>query len=164
MKLQTQIESSIADSRLPKANWGTGIAILYSTFVIGILSLVALTTTQRVDLVSEDYYVLELDFQNKIDKTHRAQSLAEPLNWKMTETTLEVGFPKDFSHENLAGKIRFYCPADNTKDTDFAIMPNAENQQTIPLAKLQPGRYLLQFDWKNGETTYWNEGVVNYEL
>ncbi|WP_373514329.1 FixH family protein [Persicitalea sp.] len=141
-------------------SWGTGIAILYISFVVGILGLVALTTTQRVDLVSEDYYALELDFQNKIDKTRRTKSLTEPLNWKMTETTLEVQFPKEFDHKNLAGKIRFYCPANNTKDTDFIIMPNSENHQTIPLAKLHPGRYLLQFDWKNSETTYWNEGAV----
>ncbi len=149
-----------AESRKPLVNWGTGIAILYISFVVGILGLVALTTTQRVDLVSEDYYALELDFQNKIDKTRRAQALREPLRWRMTDRTLEVQFPREFSPRNMAGKIRFYCPADNTKDTEFAIVPNAQNQQSIPLDKLKPGRYLLQFDWKNGETTYWNEGVV----
>ncbi|GHB71615.1 FixH family protein [Persicitalea jodogahamensis] len=141
-------------------NWGTGIAILYISFVVGILALVTLTTTQRVDLVSEDYYALELDFQNKIDKTHRANTLAEPLRWQLTEKTLEVQFPKEFLRKDLAGKIRFYCPSDNTNDADFAIMPDARNQQRIALAKLQPGRYLLQFDWKNGETTYWNEGAI----
>ncbi len=149
-----------AESRKLIPNWGTGITILYISFVAGILGLVTLSIGQRVDLVSENYYALELDFQNKIDKTHRANALAEPLRWQLTDSALEVQFPKEFSPKNLAGNIRFYCPSDNTKDIGFAIMPNAENRQSIPLARLEPGRYLLQFDWKNGETTYWNEGAV----
>lgn len=154
------MEKPKAKSRLPKANWGNGIAMLYTGFVLGILGLVALTTTQRVDLVSEDYYALELDFQNKINKTHRAQALTTPLAWEMTDNSLEIKYPVEFQRQDLAGKVRFYCPSDNSKDQDFAIMPNAQNQQTIPLSKVRGGRYLLQFDWKNGETTYWNEGAV----
>ncbi len=145
---------------MKKISWGTGIAMLYTGFVLGILFLVTLSVNQRVDLVSEDYYALELDFQNKINKTHRAEALPEPLRWKMTDTALEIKFPPEFSHQNLSGKVRFYCPSNNGKDKEFAIIPNATNQQTILLNKLQPGRYLLQFDWKNGETTYWNEGAL----
>ncbi len=145
---------------MKKISWGTGIAMLYTGFVLGILFLVTLSLNQRVDLVSEDYYALELDFQNKIDKTHRAQALSTPLQWKLTDTALEIKYPEGFSHQDLSGKVRFYCPSDNGKDIRFAIMPDANNQQTIPLKKIQPGRYLLQFDWKNGETTYWNEGAV----
>lgn len=151
---------------MKKFNWGNGIAMLYIGFVLGILFLVTLSLNQRVDLVSDDYYALELDFQNKINKTNRAQALTTPLRWEMTDTALEINYPAEFRYQDLAGKVRFYCPSDNSKDQDFAIMPNAQNQQTIPLSKIKDGRYLLQFDWKNGETTYWNEGaiLVNGEL
>lgn len=134
--------------------------MLYTGFVLGILFLVTLSMSQRVDLVSEDYYALELDFQNKINKTYRAETLPTPLQWKMTDTALEIKYPEGFSRQDLSGKVRFYCPSDNGKDIQFAIIPNAQNQQSISLSKIQPGRYLLQFDWKNGETTYWDEGAV----
>ncbi len=145
---------------MKKINWGTGIAMLYVAFVIGILGLVALTTTQRVDLVSEDYYALELDFQNKIDKTQRSKALTAPLRWEITDTALEIKYPAEFASRDLSGRVRFYCPSDNGKDIEFAILADAQNQQAIPLSKIQKGRYLLQFDWKNQQTTYWNEGAV----
>jgi len=156
------MEKPTVDGQKPKAriSWGTGIAMLYIGFVLGMLFLVTLSMNQRVDLVSEDYYAQELDFQNKINKNNRAKALSTPLRWEMTDTALEIEYPTEFRYQDLAGKVRFYCPSDNEKDIEFAIMPNADNQQTIPLSKIQPGRYLLQFDWKNGETTYWNEGAV----
>ncbi len=61
----------------------------------------------------------------------------------------------------MRGTVHFYCPANNQKDTKFEIKADIDHQQLIPLSNLQPGRYLIQIDWKNGETTYWNEGVIS---
>lgn len=143
-----------------KFNWGTGIALLYLSFVAGILTLVTLSMNQRVDLVAEDYYAQELAFQKKIEKTGRAKALADPLRWEVTDASLQIQYPAELAGEELSGQIHFYCPADNKKDIQFAVSPGPGNQQSISLESVQPGRYLIQFDWKSGPTAFWNEGAV----
>ncbi len=144
-------------------SWGTGIALLYIGFVIGILTLVTMSMNQKVDLVTENYYAEELGFQKKIDKVARANALTTPLRWEVTDTAIRISYPADFSAGQLSGTVNLYCPSDNSKDIQFKVQPDAQNQQAIPLASLQPGRYLLQFDWKNGTVSYWNEGVITIQ-
>ncbi|MPR32521.1 FixH family protein [Salmonirosea aquatica] len=145
---------------MKKINWGTRIALLYIGFVAGILTLVTMSMNQRVDLVTEDYYAQELAFQKKIEKINRAKTLPTPLRWQVLDGALEVQYPTELTGQDLAGSIHFYCPSDNKKDAEFSVHPGSANKQTVLLQSVQPGRYLLQFDWKNGETAYWNEGVV----
>jgi hypothetical protein len=156
-----------ADGQKPTADrrisWGTGIALLYIGFVVGILTLVTMSMNQRVDLVTEDYYAEELGFQKKIDKMERANALPTPLRWEVTDAAIRISYPANFATGDLAGTVNLYCPSDNSKDIQFRVQPDAQNQQLIPLASLQPGRYLLQFDWKNGTVSYWNEGVITIQ-
>ena len=58
-------------------NWGKGIAVVYILFVIGTLSFVTFAFTQKVELVSNDYYAQEIDYQNRIEQTERANALEE---------------------------------------------------------------------------------------
>lgn len=144
-------------------SWGTGIAMLYIGFVIGILTLVTMSMNQKVDLVTEDYYAEELGFQKKINKIERAKALVTPLRWEVTEAAIVISYPTDFNAGELSGTVNLYCPSDNSKDIQFRVQPDGQNQQAIPLTSLQPGRYLLQFDWKNGAVSYWNEGVITIQ-
>lgn len=145
---------------MKKISWGTGIALLYTGFVVGILFLVFMSMGQRVDLVAEDYYAQEIAFQGKIDKIARTSELAEPLRWQVTDEAVLIQYPATFDPAGLSGKVHFYCPANNLKDSKFEVGADTDHRQLIPLASLKPGRYLIQIDWKNGETAYWNEGVI----
>ncbi len=143
-----------------RISWGWKIAGLYSGFVIMILVMVWKSTTKKIDLVADDYYEQELLFQHRIDQSKRAASLAEPLKWSVSGAQLLIQYPAEFSGSSISGEVRFYCPADNRKDTSFPIAADGKLQQVIPFRKLQPGRYLLQIDWKAGGKSYWNEGVI----
>lgn len=142
-----------------KLNWGTGIAILYSGFVAMILVLVVMSTNQKIDLVTDNYYAEELRFQDKINKTKRAKALADPLKWEVNEKGILIHYPKSFSEKNLTGKVNLYCPSDDSKDLSFEVN-STDNIQLVPSSKIPEGRYHLQIDWKNGEETYWNEDLI----
>lgn len=58
-------------------NWGKGIVLVYSLFVLGILYLVYQSKQQKLDLVYDDYYAQELMFQNQIDATQRVEDAGE---------------------------------------------------------------------------------------
>ncbi|GAB3167886.1 FixH family protein [Telluribacter humicola] len=143
-----------------KFNWGTGIAMLYAGFVIGMLTLVTMSMRQKIDLVADNYYEQELGFQKKLDKMNRTNALAEPLRWEVAEEGVVIRFPQGLAPEQLKGTINLYCPADNRKDTHFEVKAGAEGVQLIPANKLQAGRYQLQIDWQAGAATYWNEGTI----
>ena len=53
-----------------KLNWGTGIVIAFVGFISFIMYFVITMNTDKAldhDLVTEDYYKEELEFQNDID-------------------------------------------------------------------------------------------------
>jgi hypothetical protein len=142
-----------------KFNWGTGIAILYLGFVAMILVLVSMSTNQKIDLVTSQYYEEETKFQEKINKTNRANKLEKPLVWEMKNEGLHITYPESTTDKQVSGTIKLYCTANEKNDRTFAILAS-EHQQLIPAAKIPAGRYRLQIDWKNGTETYWNEYVI----
>lgn len=142
-----------------KLNWGAGIAILYAGFVVMILLLVGMSASQKIDLVTDQYYEEELQFQDKINKVNLTKALTDPLTWQVEEQGIMIHYPKEFSADSLSGIVKLYCPSDNTKDRTFPIKVK-NSEQLIAASDLKSGRYYLQIDWKNGEQAYWNEGVV----
>lgn len=142
-----------------KLNWGAGIAILYAGFVVMILLLVGMSASQKIDLVTDQYYEEELQFQDKINKVNLTKKLSNPLTWQVEEQGIMIHYPKDFSEDTLSGKVKLYCPSDNTKDRIFPVK-SKNGDQLIAASEMKAGRYYLQIDWKNGKKSYWNEGVV----
>ena len=142
-----------------KLNWGTGIAATYLGFVAMILALVILSTREKVDLVTSQYYVDELKFQDKIDKIKRANQLTDPLTWQVGEYDVFIHYPASLHPEAMTGDVSFYCPSNDKNDRKFKVNAS-NNMQSIPLSEIPNGRYHLQVEWKNGDQTYWKEGVV----
>jgi hypothetical protein len=146
-----------------KFNWGWKVAILYGGFVVMMVGLVGMSIRQKIDLVSDDYYARELVHQEKIDKIKRANALEEPVRIAVTESLVEVTFPKNFAGSEITGTMTFYCPSDDSKDRSFAIEATAGVVQRIPKSSIQPGRYHLQVDWSADQLSYWNESILNIQ-
>ena len=50
--------------------WPLGIILTLAAFITGTVGLVVMACSQRVDLVSPDYYERELKYQGQISETH----------------------------------------------------------------------------------------------
>jgi hypothetical protein len=61
-------------------NWGYKILFVYAIFITGILFMVFKSATQKMDLVTPDYYAKELKYQEKIDESNRVNALSEELH------------------------------------------------------------------------------------
>ena len=57
-------------------NWGYKILLVYAVFIAGILFLVYKASSQKMDLVTPDYYEQELKYQSQINATERANALS----------------------------------------------------------------------------------------
>jgi len=104
-------------------NWGYKIIIVYGIFVAGISFMVVMSSGQKMDLVTTDYYAKELKYQEKIDEHKRTAALSGDIRVEIKENQIILYFPKDFSGKKITGRAELYCPADESKDraTDFSI-------------------------------------------
>lgn len=142
-----------------KLHWGWGIGLLYSGFVAMIGVLVFSSMNQHIELVSENYYDEEIQFQQKIDRIKRTNALAEPLRWTVEGTQLKIQFPANVGVP--AGKIHFYCPANSQHDRVMTLTPDQYQVEQVSLSSLPAGHYTFQIDWSANGQGYWNEGKVD---
>ena len=140
-----------------KWNWGTKIALLYSSFVFFILYLVYLSFKQDFDLVTEDYYAEEIKYQETIDSKARADALETNLQAIIESKKLVVLFPQ--SDAKVNGNIKCFRPSDKTKDFEVEVKVD-DGKFSIPIEKFISGKYLLKVDWSSRNENYYKELTV----
>lgn len=140
-------------------NWGARIALLYIGFVVLIITLVSMSVSQRLDLVTPNYYQEELKFQNKIDRKEAASSLKEPLRWEVKSGTVEITFPREFANEKIEGEILFFRPSDARMDKTVPISAN-DLTQIINTSEFTQGYYEMQISWNAGAKSFYNEASI----
>ena len=105
-----------------KINWGTGIVIVIAAFISFIMYFVITMSTNNkysYDLVTDNYYQQELQYQKQIEAEKNAKNLIENVKLKHSEFGLTVNFPKDLDYKMINGKVFLYRPSN--KQLDFEI-------------------------------------------
>jgi hypothetical protein len=142
-------------------NWGYKILFVYIAFVLGILFLVFKSSSQKMDLVTTDYYAKELKYQEKIDENKRVEKLSAPVKCTLQEHSILVDFPNDFSGKQLEGEAVMYCPSDEDKDNAHSFREKSTHI-SIPLAHELKGAYELHLSWKvDGISYYYEQKLIN---
>ena len=142
-------------------NWGHRIAILYSLFVIFMITLVTLCVKQKdVTLVSEDYYKKELAYQDEIEKQRNTDKLLTPVTIQYVSTikTVVITFPDTL--RGAIGKIQFYRPSDAKKDIIVALKIAASVTQEIPVGQLSRGLWVVKIEWQKDGKGYLKEEKI----
>jgi len=146
-----------------KFNWGTGIVFAFIAFISFILYfIIAMFTNEKYDhdLVTEDYYKQELEFQNEIDKQENAKILATNIDWKKTPEGIVLAFPETFKIEDITGKVFLYRPSNKQFDFDTTISLSNHNL-LIPDKRLLDGRWNIKVDWQyRGKTYLYKKDIV----
>ena len=140
-------------------NWGYKILIVYAIFVSGIMFLVFKSSSQKMDIVTSDYYAKELKYQQKIDETNRVNALSAPLTCEIKDDELIIVFPKDFSGKNISGEAALYCPSDEGKDAvqKFNIH---DTPLVVPVSFLKNNAYELHLSWQADGWNYYFEKKI----
>ncbi|WP_299669977.1 FixH family protein [uncultured Polaribacter sp.] len=138
-----------------KINWGTGIVIAIVAFMGFIMYFVITMSTDKAfkyDLVTENYYQKELDFQDEINAEKNAIRLTEKVTIQRTEKGLEVEFPKEFTPENIQGKVFLYRPSNKQLDFEIPISIST-TYLLVPEKRLLGGRWNIHvaFSYENKE-------------
>ncbi|MBN4047060.1 FixH family protein [bacterium AH-315-P13] len=140
---------------MKKINWGTGIVLVFIVFITFIMYFVINMNKKNNihDLVTEEYYKAELEYQNDINKEENAKNLKKNISWKKTDNGIVIEFPEDLDIKNITGKVFLYRPSN--KQLDFETKISLSNHNLlIPDRRLLDGRWNIKVYWQYKETEY----------
>ncbi len=147
-----------------KFNWGTGIVLAFIGFISFILFFVIQMSTDKKyehDLVTDDYYKQELEYQGEINKEENAKNLIQNLNWNKTAEGLAIEFPGDLDFKNITGKMFLYRPSNEKFDCEFPITLS-NHTLLIPEKSLLDGRWNIKVDWQYNQEKYLYKKEITY--
>ena len=144
---------------MKKFNWGTGIVLAVTIFVIATLSVVSYLISLDFYLVSNDHYEEGVEYQQTIDKKQRAENLKNPVVVLFDEPSVSIKliFPKEILSDSLSGNVTFYRPNDPELDKRYQLNLDPEGLQTIPVDEFEKGRWKLSVEWKADSLIYLEE-------
>lgn len=147
-----------------KFNWGTGIVIAFAAFICFILFFVyRMSSDHHVDhqLVTEDYYQAELNYQNEIDAERNARGLDQKITTEKTEQGLLLHFPESYQNKNIQGTVSLYRPSNEHLDFDLPASLS-DPFLLIPDDRLLEGRWDLKIAWEDQGKTYLQKLKITY--
>lgn len=147
-----------------KLNWGTGIVLAFIGFISFIMYfIITMSTNDKYDfdLVTEDYYGQELEFQEDLNKEEHSKTLKTNLSWTKTNEGVIIKFPEDLEIKNIKGKVFLYRPSNKQFDFETPISLSNHNL-LIPDKRLLDGRWNIKVDWKYNETSYLYKKEIIY--
>ncbi len=141
-------------------NWGTGIAIVITFFILMTLGFVTVAVRNDNELVSEDYYDQELGYQDKLNHAHNAQESGISPKVSQTETgCIQIDFPMPVS-----GSLVLFRPSDKSMDSKASFESKADSIWKHCPKQLPAGMWTVSLTWKfNGKTCY-SEHVLTTQL
>ncbi|PWH84543.1 cytochrome C oxidase Cbb3 [Algibacter marinivivus] len=147
-----------------KFNWGTGIVLAFIGFISFIMYFIITMNVDNKydhDLVSEDYYADELQYQNDINKLENANTLETNLSYEKTAEGLVIHFPETVNYKDITGKLFLYRPSN--KQLDFETAISLSNPYLlIPDKRLVDGRWNIKVDWQYKGKSYLFKESINY--
>lgn len=142
-------------------NWGLRIVLVYLGFVAMILTLVVKARSEKIELVTPDYYAQEIVYQQRIEALTNAQALSDTLKVTATKEWVTVELPAECLGQIKNGLLRFYRPSDASLDASQTFHTEASVSMHYARSNLQPGLYLVQCSWQtNGQDYYMEKPLV----
>ncbi len=144
-----------------KINWGSGIAIFYSLFVVVMVVMVVKSTQNKPKMVQENYYEKDLNYEAFRQKRANGESLKHLLkvNYESDLNQIKISFPGNL--DNIEGDITMFRPSNQFLDKNYKLQLDSMGDMVIPLDRnTARGKWKIQIDWKNDVQEFYNEEVI----
>ena len=139
-------------------NWGYKLMFVFIAFGTFMGYMVYSCIKTPVSLVSADYYKDELNYQQVIDGTVRANGLSQPVQLVSENGALQLRMPAEQS--SIKGSVWFYCVNDGKKDRKFNLEPEQDNVQHFRADEISAGRYIVKVNWTAEGTNFYTEKEI----
>lgn len=141
-------------------SWGIKVTALYSGFAIFLFTMLFMARNRKSDLVTENYYQVEINYQQRIDQQHNSRSLAEPvvIGYKAASKSIVADMP-DLGAP-ISGTALIYRPSDASLDLTVDVNLQPGNDFVYNAADLQTGLWRMELTWNSNGVDYYNEEVI----
>ncbi|MFZ1289705.1 MAG: FixH family protein [Melioribacteraceae bacterium] len=143
-----------------KISWGVGITISIIVFMLISFWFVYFAFNQDVNLVKDDYYEAEVQYDETMEKVKRTNQLTENLKVTVNNNSIELRFPRNFNYGNISGNIFLFRPSERNKDFTVPIQIDSNYFQTISTNNLLPGMWKVKVDWKADSVSFQNNEII----
>ncbi len=144
-----------------KLNWGSGIAIFYSVFVLILVGFVVYASQQGVNMVDRSYYDQDMAYEEFRQKRNRGRKLASSIKLEVKDAgKLVIGFPQQMKVES--GHIHLYRPANHFDDKKINLQ-SGQNEIEVDISGLPGGIWLAKVDWVSDGQSYFIEKDLHFE-
>jgi len=140
-------------------SWGKSIVLVFIAFAIFIGVLVTVCVRQNINLVSKDYYLQELNYQQEIDQLTNAARLTEKPLVRTRGDELEVIFGS-FNRID-SGELNLTRPSDARYDAKFEITAGSDSIRRYDLSGYPKGKYYATLKWKMNGTSFQSRSQIN---
>ena len=136
-----------------KFNWGTGIAVVLTLFVGGMMWTFFNTGNHQQELVVSEYYNKEGDAIDRANHLSNAREVGAELTTNLTEEALELTIPDVLVHPESTGQVVLYYPTAAAHDQTLS-WPAGAQEMRIQRSALAPGRCILRVTISRGGKSY----------
>ena len=149
--------------KLPFNPWPAGIITVFALFVCGTIGLVVLASTNRVELVSPDYYEQELRYQQRLDGLNRTHRLAPEakISFDAGRKAITVALPAQHARQQARGQVTLLRPSAAGLDRRIPLALEADGIQRLDASSLPQGRWNVRVEWRVGDEDFCLEERVD---
>jgi nitrogen fixation protein FixH len=143
-------------------NWGVKIIISFAVFGILMGVLITISFNQEINLVAEDYYKQEIEYEGQMEKIRNSASLSQrpELNYNSEKKILDLIFPIELAGNFIEGEIHFFRPSDYKMDRKVKVVLDEGGRQAFDLSGLEKGLWEAKFTWVSDSEAYYEEKTI----
>lgn len=128
-----------------KFNWGHGIFIFMTVFILLGVAAIIFSLNQSEDLVSDDYYDKGADYSQQIEVNKRSDIYQDSINIDIVNANVEVYVCQSLKASTDTLLMHFYNPSN--KNLDIKLKYPMANTISIPISTFKNGRYEVKMSW-----------------
>ena len=144
-----------------KINWGSGIAIFYTLFVLAMVTMVVKSTQNKPRMVQENYYEKDLNYEDFRQKREMGQAVSHLIDiaYQSDLNNIKISFPKELAQSK--GSVTMFRPSNQFLDKKYPLQLDSMGDMLIPLDnRTARGHWKIQIDWNNGIHDLYNEETI----
>ena len=136
-------------------NWGNRIVLVFICFAAFIGYMVVRAFQEDFDLVAEDYYAQEINYQHKLNKLSNAAEDDIYVRVMQGDDKVSFTFP-----DEAKGNIHFYHPSRKLFDRMYTIDLSEDHVQSVSKSELIPGSYRVYISWNSNGQEYYQQTSI----
>ncbi len=136
-------------------NWGNKIVLAFVCFAAFIGYMVTKAFQEDFDLVAEDYYAQEINYQQKLVKKANTREFGQVVEIQQGREYVLL----DFADVKATGTIQFYHPSREIFDKTYDI-ELVGGVQKIAKQDLVPGNYRININWTTNGHDFLQESKI----